>query len=46
MSDAFRKMVFTELRRVIIPLNRDILSDESMQRALTMNMNLSTQYGY
>ena len=46
MEDSFRKLVFTELRSVMIPLNGDHLSDESMQRALTMNMNLSTQYGY
>lgn len=46
MTEAFRKMVFTELRRIMIPLSGNMLSDESMQRALTMNMNLSTQYGY
>ena len=46
MEKRFAQNVFTEYRRVVVDLPERVLTDDNMVRAITMNENLRSAYGF
>lgn len=44
-SNEFLSLTLNELRKVVVDLSKDDLTDDSLTRAITMNENIRTAYG-